>query len=110
MQAQQDLQRLQRERLAVIVPYPIVLGSYTLLQRRLSLWSAHAWLNEILAGASLINPTADDYVEAARRIRAMADQPLTLFDGVLASLSARLALPIWTYDYHFDLVRAAVWR
>ena len=110
LQAQRDLQRLQREHLAVTVPYPIVLECYSLLQRRLGLRSDQAWLDEILAGTSLINPTSDDYVEAARRIRVMADQPLTLFDGLLASLSMRLALPIWTYDHHFDLLRVAVWR
>jgi len=58
----------------------------------------------------LINPTPDDYLAAASRIRAYSDQPLTMFDGVLVVLGERLGLPVWTYDYHFDLMRANVWR
>jgi uncharacterized protein len=38
------------------------------------------------------------------------DQLLTMFDSVLAVLSERLDCPIWTYDYHFDVVQARVWR
>jgi len=28
----------------------------------------------------------------------------------LQAQSERLGLPVWTYDYHFNLMRANVWR
>lgn len=38
------------------------------------------------------------------------DQSITLFDAILAVLSDRLALPIWTFDHHFDVMGSDVWR
>ena len=78
--------------------------------RRLGFNVAHSWLDDVLRGAALVNPTVDDYMAAAARVPQYPDQPLTLFDTVLASVSARLAWPVWTYDHHFDLLRTAVWR
>jgi predicted nucleic acid-binding protein len=108
--AQEELARLESERLSVIVPYPIVLESYSLLLRRARPSVAHRWLDELLESASLINPTSNDYQEASARVRSYLDQPLSLFDGLLAVLSERLDLPVWTYDHHFDLMRVKVWR
>lgn len=109
-QAQGELARLQREKLTVGVAYSTLIESYTLVLRRVGLQTARVWLEEIQSSVVLINPTPDDYLAAASRIRAYSDQPLTMFDGVLAVLSERLELPVWTYDYHFDLMRANVWR
>jgi predicted nucleic acid-binding protein len=39
-----------------------------------------------------------------------SDQPITLFDALLATLSAELSLPVWTYDKHFDVMKAEIWR
>ena len=44
------------------------------------------------------------------RLSALADQPITLFDATLAALASRMKVEIWTYDHHFDLMRAKVWR
>ena len=52
----------------------------------------------------------DDYHAAMSRIQRYRDQAFTLFDVVLAILSERLALPVWTYDHHFDVMRVPVWR
>ena len=38
------------------------------------------------------------------------DQDLSLFDAIAAVVSERLSLPVWTYDHHFDVIRADVWR
>lgn len=107
--AQQEIKRLEQEGLTVVVTYSTLTECYTLVQRRLGLHAAHQWLAEILAAAALINPTPDDYVAAAARVQAYADQPLTLFDVVLAIVSERLGIPVWTYDYHFDIMQAIVW-
>jgi predicted nucleic acid-binding protein len=108
--AQEDLERLQREGLAILVAFPILLESYSLVMRRVGLSTAHRWLRQVLDGAGLINPMQEDYLDAGTRVRAYPDQPLTLFDAVLAALSTRLEAPVWTYDYHFDLMRVQVWR
>jgi hypothetical protein len=35
---------------------------------------------------------------------------LTLFDTVLAAMSDWLEAPVWTFDHHFDVMQANVWR
>lgn len=64
----------------------------------------------MLAGISLINPTGEDYRAARHKVRSLADQPVTFSDATVAVLSARLHLEVWTYDHHFDLMPASVWR
>ncbi|MBI3666300.1 MAG: hypothetical protein HY236_08765 [Acidobacteria bacterium] len=108
--AHEELRRLGKQGHSVVIAYPTLLEAYTLVLRRLGPEFAHAWLEEVLTGSGLINPTARDYSEAARRTRDYPDQPLTLFDTVLAVLSERLALPIWTYDRHFEMMRMKLWR
>ena len=90
--------------------FSTLLEAYTLVLHRLGLRTARTWLAEVLIGTTSLNPTPEDYGEAAARIQAYSDQPLTLFDTVLAVLSERLGLPVWTYDHHFDIMRAPVWR
>lgn len=43
-------------------------------------------------------------------LSALPDQAITLFDATLAVLASRLKLEVWTYDHHFDVMRAKVWR
>jgi predicted nucleic acid-binding protein len=57
-----------------------------------------------------LNPHRDDYLAAARRLRSFADQPITLSDAVVAVLANQLFLSVWTFDHHFDVMGAAVWR
>jgi predicted nucleic acid-binding protein len=108
-QARQQLQRLGREKDEVIIAYPTLLEAYTLLLFRLGTRHASVWLDEV-GSTSLINPTAEDYRQAITRIQTLKDQPITLFDAVVASISTRLDVAVWTYDYHFDLMRVEVWR
>jgi predicted nucleic acid-binding protein len=63
----------------------------------------------MLTTASFLNPLEEDYLQAAHRVRTYHDQPLTLVDAVLTVLSERLGLPVWSYDYHFDLLRVPRW-
>jgi len=94
----------------VIVAYPTLCESYSLVLHRLGTRSARDWLDDVLAGVSLINPTGEDYRAARHKLRSLADQPLTLFDAILAVLAARLRVEVSTYDHHFDLMRATLWR
>ena len=107
--ALRELQALARNRRDVFIPFPVLLEAYSLLLFRLGRDAASAWLGEI-AGVVLVNPTPEDYRQASTITRALADQPITLFDATVAALATRLGLPVWTYDHHFDLMRVAVWR
>ncbi len=39
-----------------------------------------------------------------------ADHPITLVDALLARLTRRLEVPVWTFDRHFITMRTRVWR
>lgn len=108
--AQRELRLLADQKREVIVAYPTLFESYSLVLHRLGTRPAKNWLEDVLAGVSLINPTGEDYRAAGYKVRSLADQPVTLFDATLAVLSARLRVEVWTYDHHFDVMRAAVWR
>lgn len=108
--AQRELNLLAEQKREVIVAYPTLCESYSLILHRLGINSAKDWLEDVLMGVSLINPTGEDYRAARLKLRSLADQPVTFFDATVAVLSARLHLEVWTYDHHFDLMRAAVWR
>lgn len=108
--AHRELKRLARDNREVVVAYPTLLEAYTLVLYRLGKQAASTWLKEILEGAGLINPTPEDYHEAVTKLRALADQPITFFDATVAVLAARLGIEVWTYDHHFDVMHAPVWR
>jgi predicted nucleic acid-binding protein len=108
--AQRELKRLTRERWGVVVAYPTLLEAYTLVLYRLGKRAASDWLADIVTSVTLMNPEVDDYRDAIQRLARLEDQPITLFDATLAAISVRLELEVWTYDHHFDVMRAAVWR
>ena len=108
--AQRELKRLARDKREVILAYPTLLEAYTLVLFRLGNLAASGWLRDTLGGAALINPTPEDYREAASKLGHLPDQPITLFDATVAVLAIRLQIEVWTYDHHFDVMHAAVWR
>jgi predicted nucleic acid-binding protein len=108
--SQRELRRLTRERRDVLVPYPALLEAYTLVLYRMGVGIASEWLKDLLSGGSSINPTAEDYREAAEIVFKFTDQPITLVDATIAILASRLGIEVWTYDHHFDVMRSAVWR
>lgn len=108
--ARRELRRLARDKREVIVAYPTLAEAYTLVLYRLGKDVASNWIHDVLSGAALVNPTPEDYHEAMKKLSAFADQPITLFDATVAVLGDRLDVEVWTYDHHFDLMRAAVWR
>ena len=108
--AQQEMRRLAREKRELMVAYPTLSEAYTLVLYRLGKDAAAGWLNDVVRAVALVNPAPEDYQEAIKKVAAFADQPITLFDATVAVLAQRLSVEIWTYDHHFDLMRAAVWR
>lgn len=108
-QAQQDSSRIRQQRLDAVVIFPVLVETYQLLLRRVPLPTAHAWLVQVTATSSFLNPDDEDYLQAAHRVRSYQDQRLTLVNAVLAVVSERLGQPVWTYDHHFDVLRIDRW-
>jgi predicted nucleic acid-binding protein len=107
--ARRELRRLADENHEIVVAYPTLLEAYTLVLFRLGEAAALRWLDD-MDTAALINPSAEDYRHAVVRVQSSKDQSITLFDALVATLASRLGLEVWTYDHHFDGMRAAVWR
>lgn len=107
--AQRELRRLAQENREVVVAYPTLLESYTLVLSRMGQSAAFRWVDE-MRGVTPINPDPEDYRSAVLTVQSFKDQPITLFDALVASVSRRLGLEVWTYDHHFDVMRLAVWR
>ena len=87
-----------------------VLESYSLVQRRVGLSTAQRWLVFAEAELILLNPADDDYSLAFERVRCYQDQDISLFDAVLSVLAKRFAMPVWTFDHHFDVMQVPVWQ
>lgn len=104
-----ELDSLQGAGFHVAVCFPILCEACTLISRRLGRTYARGWLEELTNGVMLINPETRDYDAACRRIGDFPDQDITLFDAVAAALCARLGLPIWSLDRHFDLFGVERW-
>jgi predicted nucleic acid-binding protein len=104
-----ELQKLNRDGHEIVILYSTLLEAYSLIMFRLGRDVASNWLLD-MAQTALLNPTSEDYWQAAARIRALTDQSITLFDAVAAVVATRLKLDVWTYDHHFDVMRVGVWR
>jgi predicted nucleic acid-binding protein len=107
--AHRELRRLADEHHEIMVAYPTLLEAYTLVLFRLGETAASRWLED-MAGAALVNPSAEDYRYAVTRVQSLKDQSITLFDALVGTLANRLGLEVWTYDHHFDVMRVPVWR
>ncbi len=108
--SQRELKRLTREHYEILIPSPALLEAYTLVLYRMGFHVASGWLNDLLMGGSLIHPTAEDYRKAAEIVLKFSDQPITLVDATIAILASRAGMEVWTYDHHFDIMQANVWR
>jgi predicted nucleic acid-binding protein len=108
--AMSEAARIAEQGRTLVVAFPTLIESQSLILKRLGFRVARRWLAELTAGAGLLNPHRDDYLAAARRLRSFADQPITLCDAVVTVLADQLSLSVWTFDHHFDVMGAAVWR
>jgi predicted nucleic acid-binding protein len=105
-----ELAAIDKRGFAVAVTYAVLCESYTLVLRRLGGEYSRQWLAEILAGAVLLNPEPADYTISATFLDRFPDAPITLVDAVLAGMSKKLQMPVWSFDRHFSVMRAEVWR
>jgi predicted nucleic acid-binding protein len=107
--ALRELEALSGDRRDVLIPYSILLETYSLLLFKLGTSAALAWLAEV-ADASFVNLTAEDYARGFIAVRTLADQRISLVDATTAALASRMGLEVWTYDHHFGVMRVPVWR
>jgi predicted nucleic acid-binding protein len=107
--ANRELALLADEKRQIVVTFPIVLEAYTLILSRLGRNAAIQWLAQ-MAPALFVNPVLEDYRQAMEGVRSFPDQEISLVDATVAAIAKRLSLQVWTYDYHFDVMRAEVWR
>jgi predicted nucleic acid-binding protein len=108
--AYSDWERLSREGFQLTISWSTVLETHSLISRRLGFRTAQSWLDQATESLGLLNPRREHYQEAAQCIKRYLDQDISLFDGVLATLSLQLRIPVWAFDHHFDTMRVQVWR
>jgi predicted nucleic acid-binding protein len=108
--AQEEGVRLSRSGTSVVIAYPTMLETYSLVMRRMGPRVAQELLNELADGSGFLTPSSDDFARACALPHRYRDQRLSLFDSLVAVLSERLVAPIWTYDADFDVIGANVWR
>jgi predicted nucleic acid-binding protein len=108
--AQLELQKIVESKTTIYLSFPIFLEAYSLLLYRLGFPSAQEFVDYCLDSVEFINPTSEDYLQAKDKALRYPDQTITLVDAITAVLSERLNLPVWSYDYHFDVMRINVWR
>ncbi|NDJ19758.1 type II toxin-antitoxin system VapC family toxin [Myxacorys almedinensis] len=109
-QALAEVERLAQQSLTVLIPYPIFLETHSLILKRLGIQMGFRYIQEISVGTEQLQPALEDYQMATQIIQRYPDQAITLFDATTAAISQRLRVPVWTYDFHFDVINSMVWR
>ena len=108
--SQSEMQRIVDSNTAIYVPFPVFLETYSLLLYQLGFLAAKEFTEYCLDCVEFLNPTPEDYLQAKEKVMQNPDQTITLVDATTAVLSAKMNIPIWTYDYHFDVMGSLVWR
>lgn len=102
--------RLATDNLRTVIPYSTLQEAHGLVLRSLGSAQARVFLSDLVQTAVFLTPTSEDYDGATARVLRYPDQDISLADAVLAEVSERLDAPVWTYDHHFDVMGANVWR
>ena len=108
--AQTELAQLKERNLRLLISTSALLETQSLLLRRESPGFVLAYVDALLTGSDLINPSSADYLKAQALLTNYQDQKISLFDASLVVLATTLKVSIWTFDVDFDIMRAPVWR
>jgi predicted nucleic acid-binding protein len=108
--SQIQIQRINAEKLTILVPFPVYLETYNLLLYRLGTEQAIKFARNCIESLYFLNPSQEQYITAAEKAACFPDQKITLCDAITAILSEEMKLQVWTYDYHFDVMKVQVWR
>jgi len=104
-----DLEYFAKGRWEILVCYPVLLETYSLLLFKMGRRAALGWLDEV-GPSTFLSPNAQDFIRAIQTVQGLPDQRITLVDATIAAIATRLGLEVWTYDHHFDVMRVPVWR
>jgi len=108
--SQIQIQRINAEKLTILVPFPVYLETYNLLLYRLGTEQAIKFARNCIESLYFLNPSQEQYITAAEKAACFPDQKITLCDAITAILSEEMKLQVWTYDYHFDVMKVQIWR
>lgn len=92
------------------LPYSTLSEAYSLVLYRYSPATALSFLDQLTQNTICVLPFHEDYNKAFEVLAAFSDQRFSLFDALLYALSERLQCQLWTYDHHFEIMKARVWR
>jgi predicted nucleic acid-binding protein len=85
--AHAELKTLSEARRDVIIAYPTLFETYSLILYRLGVRSSLGWLREIRTGSTLVAPTVDDYRADGEKLSRYPDQSITLYDALVSVLA-----------------------
>lgn len=108
--ALKEQERLEVEGLRAVVSYATLQETHGLVLRKLGLAQARTLLQDLVRTTFFLTPTEEDHRRAIRRVLRYPDQDISLADAINAEISDRIEAPVWTYDHHFDVMGAHVWR
>lgn len=106
----QEQTRLEAESLKAVVSYATLQEAQALVLRKLGLAQARTFLRDLLHTTVFVVPIEKDHKGTVGRVLRYPDQDISLTEAVNAEIGDRLRGPIWTYDHHFDIMDARVWR
>ena len=105
-----EFRGLSKQGRILALSYPVVLECYNLLYQNVRLSIAHEWLELVVRDSKPLNPTLEDYRDAALQVRRFTDQRISLVDATIAVLAERLDVPVWTFDSRFAVMRVPTWQ
>lgn len=108
--ALEEQEYLEAEGLKAVISYVTLQEAHGLVLRKRGSVQARIFLQELIQTTVFVVPAEADYKEAVRRVLRYPDQDISFADAVLVEIGARLGIPVWTYDHHFDVMNAEVWR
>ena len=108
--AETELSQLHASGYTLLIPQPVLLETHKLLLRRTHADFATRFIGSLVHGTDRINPRSVHYDAAITLAGRYPDQDLSLYDTLLTVLSAEFEVAIWTFDHHFEILNANVWR
>jgi predicted nucleic acid-binding protein len=105
-----ELRALARGGWQVAVAHTTLIETHRVILHNLGVRHARAWIADAAASLAPITPLASDFSRAIEVVSRFRDQEFTLFDTLVYVIAQQLDVPIWTYDHHFDILRANRWQ
>jgi predicted nucleic acid-binding protein len=97
--ALREFELLAHNRREIVVPYPVLMETFTLVLFRLGRKSASDWLSQVLS-AAFINPTPEDYRRAATQVLALGEPSVTRVDSTVAAIGSRFCVEVLSNQHN----------